>query len=216
MNFGFLCGHSFGHCARQRLAGFRRELGGRKISVLDVSDLRFRDWDASAARMRRWVRRLPKPCAVMADADDVASELVCWILDAGNQNQSRIVLSPREVCVRQSTDMLAIPDPIAAAALRFIRENAHRPITPRDVVAAVPASRRSLEVRFKSATERSIQDEIWRSHIERATRLLAKSSLTMEEISPRCGFTSARMFSEKFANAIGCPPSRYRAQARYS
>jgi LacI family transcriptional regulator len=79
-------------------------------------------------------------------------------------------LEPRSVTPRASTDVVATNDALVNAALQFIQHAADRTIGVNDVVAAVPASRRALETRFKEIAGRSILTEIQQAHDFRAGR----------------------------------------------
>ena len=65
--------------------------------------------------------------------------------------------------MRQSTDLIAVDDPVVAAAARFIRENISRGIKVEDVASASHVSRRKLEQRFVRALARTPHDEIVRT-----------------------------------------------------
>ena len=69
---------------------------------------------------------------------------------AGEKPASRqIVVDTVAVVSRQSTDVIAVEDAQVSAALKFVRENARRPIAVEDVVARGELARRSLEIRFR-------------------------------------------------------------------
>jgi hypothetical protein len=56
-----------------------------------------------------------------------------------------VLIPPLGIATRRSTDILAVENPDVVAAIRFIRENCHRPIRVADVLTEVPVSRRCLE-----------------------------------------------------------------------
>lgn len=125
-----------------------------------------------------------------------------------------ILLTPEGVVTRHSTSVLAMDDPDVAAAVRFIRENAARPIGVDDVMASVPTSRRNLERRFRRELNRSILDEIRRVHLERAAELLRTTDLDMPAVARQSGFRSAVRFSSVFRETYGQAPTAYRRQHR--
>lgn len=116
--------------------------------------------------------------------------------------------------MRQSSDVLAIDDSEVAAALRFLREHAHKPIRVADVLREVPISRRALERRFQALLARGLAEEIRRVHIQRAKQLLTTTELTMEEVAEQSGFASQPEFSRVFRRETGLTPSSYRRHAR--
>jgi LacI family transcriptional regulator len=125
-----------------------------------------------------------------------------------------LLLPPRGVVVRQSSDILAIADPDVAAAVRFIRDHGSLPIRVADVLDAVPVSRRGLERRFRKALRRGIWEEIRRSHLERGKALLAGSELPMSDVARRAGFSDSRQLSVVFRQETGLTPTAYRRQFR--
>ena len=79
------------------------------------------------------------------------------------------------VVARRSTEVVLHEDQEIAAALRFIHDNAGRPIRVYDVVASLGDARRTLEIRFQQVLGRSIHEEIRRARLERAKRLLLET-----------------------------------------
>lgn len=60
-----------------------------------------------------------------------------WLLGS-SPDESVVVLPPAGVVVRQSSDLLAVPDAHVSAAIRFIHEHADQPIRVPDVLREVP------------------------------------------------------------------------------
>jgi LacI family transcriptional regulator len=125
-----------------------------------------------------------------------------------------ILLEPIGVEARQSSEIMAVRDPDVAAAVRFIRDNAHRPLQVGDVLDAVAISRRSLERRFRDFVGKSPQQEIQRVHIERARTLLAETDLAMPEVAKNSGFKNADRLAAVFRRQTGYTPSQYRRRYR--
>lgn len=125
-----------------------------------------------------------------------------------------ILVPPRGVVARQSSDVLAIDDVVVAAALRWIRASSHRGIRVGDLLREVPVSRRLLERKFRTVLGRSISEEIRRVHIERARNLLADTDLAMSALAPSAGFSNASHLSIVFRQETGMTPTAYRSQFR--
>jgi LacI family transcriptional regulator len=125
-----------------------------------------------------------------------------------------VLFPPSGVFPRRSSDVLAIADPEVAAAVRFIRDQGHRPLQTRDVLAAVPISRRSLERRFQASLGRTPHDEIRRVHVEHACRLLTETDLPMRAVAERSGFSDAKQLSVIFRQVLGQTPTAYRIATR--
>jgi len=124
-----------------------------------------------------------------------------------------IHLRPAYVHTRQSTDVLAVEDPLVAHAIRFIRTHAGDVLSVDDVVGAASTSRRLLERHFRQAVSRSIYGEIQRTRIERACRMLAETHWSLEEVAERCGFSNAVHFSVAFKRQMNWTPEQYRRRS---
>lgn len=133
---------------------------------------------------------------------------------AGGNEAMRVLVAPKGVVARRSTDTLAIADRDVAEAARFIHANAGRPITVEDVVRAGTVSRRQLERRFRVALGRSMLEEITRCRVDRARQLLAETDLTLEQVAMGSGFASGSYFSVVFKRATGQTPQRFRELQR--
>jgi LacI family transcriptional regulator len=110
--------------------------------------------------------------------------------------------------------VLPIEDAAVAAGVRFIRTNAHRPITVDELLREVGISRRSLERRFRLILGRTPLEEVRHTRVERARQLLAGTDLSMPAVARRSGFASAERLSVLFRKETGITPTGYRRQFR--
>jgi LacI family transcriptional regulator len=101
-----------------------------------------------------------------------AARILDQWLNGSSPKNKLLVLPPAGVVVRQSSDLLAVPDPDVRAAVRFIHRQAHQQIRVEDVLKHVPIARRALERRFRRSLQRSISEEIRRVHLDRSKQLL--------------------------------------------
>ncbi len=125
-----------------------------------------------------------------------------------------VLIPPKGVVTRHSTDVLAITDPLIARALHFIREHSHEPLSVSDVLSEVPMSRRTLERRFIQLLGRTPREEICRVHLDRARSLLVRTDLQMPEVARRSGFLHPNQMANVFRRDAGISPSAYRRQFR--
>ena len=123
-------------------------------------------------------------------------------------------IPPRGVAARESTDVLATADQDVIHAARFIRQHAHHRISPAQVADEVMVSRRSLDQRFLATFGRTVHEEIWHHHIERAKRLLNETDQSLYDVAVRSGFRSASAMSTIFKRHTGMSPRAYRQQRR--
>ena len=143
-----------------------------------------------------------------------AAKLLDELLHSRSRVKRSIILPPGGVVVRQSSDVQAVRDADVAEAVRYIRENSHRPIQVADVLRAVPLARRSLERRFRKWLQRSILDEISCAHVEHARKLLISTNRSMASIAIDAGFRDSRHLSILFRKLMTITPSEYRRQFR--
>ncbi len=126
----------------------------------------------------------------------------------------RIVVEPLYVVSRHSTNILALDDAEVAAAMRFIRDRVDRPIRIQDVAEAIGLSRRMLEIRFRKAMGHSLNDEMQRTRLEKAKRMLAETDWSITKIAASTGYSSGSYLNVLFQRFLGVTPSEYRRCVR--
>lgn len=132
---------------------------------------------------------------------------------ASARHQSAILIPPRQIITRESSDDLVITDALIARASRLIRQRNHEGLTVDDLCLALNASRSTIERRMKAALGRTPKDEILRLRFRDVERLLLTTDLTLDQIAERTGFTHASYFQAAFRNRYHLPPGSWR-QAR--
>jgi len=125
-----------------------------------------------------------------------------------------ISIPPLHVSVRQSTDVIAVPNPDLADALRFLRQPETLCTSVADLVREVNLSPRTLERRFRQYLGKTPKQEIRRIRIERAKILLRETSLSVESVGLKTGFSSQEHFIRAFKSEVGTTPGHYRLRAR--
>jgi LacI family transcriptional regulator len=149
-----------------------------------------------------------------ADAGRLAFELIEARWRRPSTRPAVHPLGDFRVTERASTELLAVEDRAAAAALRLIRERACNGVSVDELARAAGLSRRMLELRFKAATGGTIHAEITRVRLARAQALLAESDLLVAEIAERCGYGEPQRLCEAFARAGLPSPKAWRAARR--
>ena len=122
-------------------------------------------------------------------------------------------IRPLGVVSRQSTDLLAIDDEDAAAAIRFIRNYATEGIGVSDILREVPVSRRSLEQKFDKHLGRSPAEEIRRVRLDKARDLLLRSELSIKQVALASGFQTSSRLGVAFRKRFGLTPFVFRKQS---
>jgi LacI family transcriptional regulator len=165
----------------------------------------------------------PPLSSVSIPWDRIGGELALALERLMENRQSRkkgsaapppIPIPPGPVVTRQSSNLLAVDNPVLLKALRFIQEHLSESLTVKDLLRVVPMSRRRLEVEFRRCLGRTPKDEILRMRIENAKRLLAQTDLQMPLVAERSGFAYTERFSTVFKRKTGTTPTAYRREHR--
>jgi LacI family transcriptional regulator len=144
----------------------------------------------------------------------VASQLLDDMIDHRGTPPAKTFIDAAGLVIRQSTDIVAVEDPVVARAIRFIRQNAHTAISVADVVTAAAVSRRQLERRFYEALSRTPNEEIQRVRIRRVKQFLTTTDLSLNEIAGKVGFEHPEYLSTVFRKAVGMTPMAFRKQGK--
>lgn len=126
----------------------------------------------------------------------------------------RVLVQPLEVVKRRSSDALAIDDSLVSAAVAWIHQHAQTRLTVPILSSAVHVPRQRLERHFRRHLGRSVAEEIRRTRVEVARRLLSATQLPLPEVARRSGFTTAALLSVAFRREVGVPPGAYRRHVR--
>jgi LacI family transcriptional regulator len=143
-----------------------------------------------------------------------AAALLATLLRGGRAPTHAVMIKPRQIVPRLSTDMLAVEDSALAAALRFIRDRGHDGVQVADVARHAGLSRSVLQRRFRTSLKRSVHDEILGAKVKRAEQLLLKSRLPLATIAVRAGFKHAEYMGAVVKAKLGLTPGDLRSRRR--
>lgn len=159
----------------------------------------------------------PQLSSVATQGDRIgyeAMDLLLQLMSGAAKPEKPLLIKPSGIVVRGSSSDTAVEDPEVAAAVRFIRANAHRPIHVGHVVEHVAVSRRTLERRFTQSLGRNIGEEIRRAHVERARKLLIETDLPLTEVARRSGVIRQQQLSRLIREETGHTPRSLRSAYR--
>ncbi len=139
-----------------------------------------------------------------------AARMLDRMMDGKTPPVEPMLIAPKGVVTRMSTNILAVPDLPIAQALRFIWEHFPEAIGSEKVAQAAGLNRRTLERGFRQHLGRSVLYEITRVRIERAKILLVESDLKAYQVAEQCGFAGIVAFSKVFLRLTGMRPSDFR------
>ena len=124
------------------------------------------------------------------------------------------VLSEMNVVVRGSTDVVACDAPDVAEAIDFIWRSVDRAIGVEDVAEHRGISARTVLRRFMVVLGRSAADEIRRSRLETAKRLLMGTDRPLQHIALDAGYVAQSSLGREIKKATGLTPGQLRRQYR--
>jgi LacI family transcriptional regulator len=139
-----------------------------------------------------------------------ASEMLTAMMSGESIASKREMIPPSRIVVRQSSDLIAVDDPVVAQALSLMQKNAADGINVEQILQLLPVSQASLSRRFRKALGRSPKAEILRLRLERVKQLLAETDLKLSAISTMAGFTHPEHMAAIFKQKTGQCPSEYR------
>jgi LacI family transcriptional regulator len=157
----------------------------------------------------------PPLSSIDSDAQRIGYEGACALhrlIEGEKPPSSRILIGPKGVVVRQSTNVIPVADSRVAAAMHFIRQHACDGIVVDDVLRHVRVSRSTLERRFADAFDRSPRAEIHRIQIQRVKELLKTTDFSLAKIARLAGFNHTESLCYSFKNATGLTPGQFRKQ----
>jgi LacI family transcriptional regulator len=139
-----------------------------------------------------------------------AAAMLEQFMGSGKRPANDIMITPRDLVTRQSSDILAVEHEIVAGALRAIWEHYRKPILAEDIARMFPVSTRRLHDAFCKNIGHSISAELTRKRVEYAKELLATTDSKLAVIAKATGFSSPDHMTKVFTRLIGITPSDYR------
>lgn len=158
----------------------------------------------------------PSLSSVIPDARGagcLAAALLDRLLDGGHVEAEHL-LPPIGIATRESSDWLAVSDPLVAAAVAFIRDHIQEGIRADDVATALGVPRRRLEQSLRHGVRHSLHDVILRIQFQQVEHLLRTSDLKLAAIATRCGFRHSEYMTVAFTKSHGISPSAWRQRYR--
>ena len=154
--------------------------------------------------------------SVIHDLEGIGYEgakLLDRLIDGAKPPTDPIIVPPKGIIVRQSSDMVAVDNQQVAHALRYIWDNyMDNELTVDRIVKATNLSRRPLEIAFRSELEKTINDEIIEVRLNKVKDLLKHTNMKIIEISKATGFTRPNHLFRTFRKHVGISPKTYRLQ----
>jgi LacI family transcriptional regulator len=140
-----------------------------------------------------------------------AAALLDCMLAGQPPPKTRILVEPRGVVTRRSTDVLAIADRDVAEAVALVRQHAcDANLEIGTLLAQLSFSRSTLDRWFRQWLGRTPAEEVNRVRLARIEELLTTTALPLEEIAQRCGFRHVESMCRMVKRLKGIPPGELR------
>ena len=157
---------------------------------------------------------VPSLSSVLPDFEGggyLAAELLDQLMRRRKLKPVNLTYGIKRIVHRQSSQYNVRPlNRLAASAVEFIRLNACAGIAVADVARHLRVSRRLAELRFREACGRSLLKEIQFRRLDRVCALLRETSLTMGDISERCGYRAETYLKVLFKKRFGMTMTEFR------
>lgn len=141
-----------------------------------------------------------------------AAALLDRMMDGEPMPDEPVLVPPRGVVGRETTDYFAVEDELVGDALRYISTRLNQKLRVEDIAYALNVSTRLLQIRFDKALGVGVSDEIRRLRLEKAKRLLMEPDRQIGSIPNEVGFATLYTMNQVFHRELGMPPSAYRKQ----
>lgn len=125
-----------------------------------------------------------------------------------------VTVPPLGLVERGSTALVWAGDSEVSAAMKYIWKNIEKQLTVEDVLENVPVSRSTLERKFREHLDRTPAQEIQRSRLETARRLLASTRMSLASVAIAAGYPGQSPMGRAIKTATGLTPRAYRQQFR--
>lgn len=139
-----------------------------------------------------------------------AAELLDRMMHGKKISKKPIMIKPRGVVTRRSTDVVAIEDQMIAMAVRYIHQHACEGVDVADVAQHCGISRRTMERSFTQFLGMSPHDQIVRAKLSKAKQLLRETDYPLDTVASKSGLSHAAYLNVLFRRELGQTPGDYR------
>jgi LacI family transcriptional regulator len=139
-----------------------------------------------------------------------AARLLKRLMDGEPAPVDPIMVPPKAIAQRHSTDVLAVPNPVVARALRYIWDHFELSLSVIDIAREVGVSRSALDRAFRRYLGRTVNAELRRKRLERCMELLRSTDMPIADIAAVTGFPNHSYLYRTFQSAFGMTPRQFR------
>lgn len=139
-----------------------------------------------------------------------AASLLGRIMSGRRTPSKPILVPPEKIVMRQSTDVIAVSDPLVREALNYIKSNLSNRFGVAQIADALDTTQNILHKRFAREIGRSVGSEIARQRLAAAKLMLRNTAMTLAEIADATGYCNPSHLSNTFHSATGISPRAWR------
>jgi LacI family transcriptional regulator len=143
-----------------------------------------------------------------------AAELLAGLIGGAEAPTLPILVPPKALTVRQSSDVFAVDEPRVAAALRFMADHSDMSVSIDDVAKHAGLSSQSLNALFNEHLGHSMLKELMRLRVEHLKRMLLETEDPLDVICERSGFGTRATMHRNFKRLTGETPAEFRERMR--
>ena len=144
-----------------------------------------------------------------------AAKLLDRLMRGGKKPAKPIVIAPRGVVIRSSTDFLAVASPFLRRAVDYIGANLRRSFSLEQVAESAGVSRRTLYNLFQRHLARSPAEFVLKARLDRARQLATASpNQTIANLASQSGLGSSRTLTRLFLRYEGVNARTWRKVLR--
>ncbi len=147
--------------------------------------------------------------------DEIGRQAACLLQDlmeGAPLPDAPLLVPPRGIVARRSTEVLAVGDPLVARAMRLIWDHYEQDLSVNDIARQVGVPRYQLERAFRKHCDCGINEALVRKRLDEFTRRLQETDELITDLSLRCGFRTMANLHKAFKAKYGIPPRDYRTQ----
>lgn len=143
-----------------------------------------------------------------------ASVLLDRLMHGEAPPRSPVLVPPRGIVQRRSTDALAASDPLVRRAIAIAAERISGAFGAPQLAAALGVSRGTLDRRFVAELGRTADAELSRRRLAAARRLLRETDDPVSAVAKAAGFSSTAYLCTAFRADSGLSPLAFRRSVR--
>lgn len=139
-----------------------------------------------------------------------AAALLHRLMDGAAPPAEPLLIAPRGVAGRESTDTTAVHHPIVRKTLATMKARLRESLGVEDLARAAGCSRRTLETLFQKELRRSVHRTLHEIRLREARHLLQTTNDTIESIAADTGFCHAPHLYREYKRWTGLTPRAWR------